>query len=65
MPDLHMLPGLWAIDGYGKLVNGLKARFTLSEANANQPGNLFLFPTTGVCRTSSRPASSPKRRRVN
>jgi hypothetical protein len=44
MPDLHMLPGLWAIDGYGKLVNGLKGRFTLTVASANQPGNLLLFP---------------------
>jgi hypothetical protein len=44
MPDLHMLPGLWTIDGYGKLVNGLKGRFTLNEASANQPGNLLLFP---------------------
>jgi len=44
MPDLHMLPGLWTIDGYGQLVNGLKARFTLSEASATQPGNLLLFP---------------------
>jgi hypothetical protein len=44
MPDLHMLPGLWAIDGYGQLVNGLKGRFTLNEASTNQPGNLLLFP---------------------
>ena len=28
LPDLHMLPGLWTIDGYGQLVNGLKSRFT-------------------------------------
>ena len=34
---LHMLPGLWTIDGYGKLVNGLKARFMLNEASADQP----------------------------
>jgi pimeloyl-ACP methyl ester carboxylesterase len=26
------------------LVNGLKARFTLNQASANQPGNLLLFP---------------------
>jgi hypothetical protein len=44
MPDLHMLPGLWTIDGYGKMVNGLKGRFTLTEASATQPGNLLLFP---------------------
>lgn len=34
MPDLHLLPGVWAIDGYGQLVIGLKGRFTLTEANA-------------------------------
>ena len=44
MPDLHLLPGLWAIDGYGKLVDGLKFRFTLNEASVDQPGNLLLFP---------------------
>jgi hypothetical protein len=44
MPDLHLLPGLWAIDGYGKLVKGLKARFTLNEVTAEQPGNLLLLP---------------------
>ena len=44
MPDLHMLPGLWTIDGYGQLVNSLKGRFTLNEATMNQPGNLLLFP---------------------
>jgi triacylglycerol esterase/lipase EstA (alpha/beta hydrolase family) len=26
------------------LVNGLKARFTLTEASTTQPGNLLLFP---------------------
>jgi hypothetical protein len=39
-----MLPGLWTIDGYGQLVDGLKRRFTLNEAHPNQPGNLLIFP---------------------
>jgi hypothetical protein len=44
MSDLHMLPGLLTIDGYGKWVNGLKDRFTLSEASPNQPRSLLLYP---------------------
>lgn len=44
MPDLHLLPGLCAIDGYGQLVKALKARFTLNEASVDRPGNLVLFP---------------------
>lgn len=44
LPDLHMLPGLWTIDGYGKLVAALKSWFTLNEASATEPGNLLLFP---------------------
>jgi len=44
LPDLHLLPGLWTIDGYGKLVARLMSWFTLNEATASQPGNLLLFP---------------------
>lgn len=44
MPDLHLLPGLWVIDGYAKLVKDLKTRFTLNETSADRPGNLLLFP---------------------
>jgi pimeloyl-ACP methyl ester carboxylesterase len=44
MPDLHMLPGLWTIDGYGKLVNYLKSRFVLNEATGDRVGNLLPFP---------------------
>jgi hypothetical protein len=32
-PDLHMLPALWVIDGYGKLVNGLKGRSPVGRSS--------------------------------
>jgi hypothetical protein len=44
LPDLHLLPGLWSIDGYGKLVKDLRSRFALYEAREGQPRNLLLFP---------------------
>lgn len=44
MPDLHLLPGLWTIDGYGKLEEHLRDRFTLTAVTEEQPGNLLLFP---------------------
>ena len=31
MPDLHLLPGLWSIDGYGQLLEYLHAKFTLTD----------------------------------
>ena len=31
MPDLHLLPGFWTIDGYGQLLEHLHAKFTLTE----------------------------------
>lgn len=30
---LHMLPALWVIDGYGKLVNGLKGRSPVGRSS--------------------------------
>ena len=44
MPDLHSLPGLWTIDGYSKLIKGLRSRFTLTDITEQQAGNLLLFP---------------------
>lgn len=44
MPDLHLLPGLWTIDGYGKLVHNLRKRFQLTFATESHAGNLLLFP---------------------
>lgn len=44
MPDLHLLPGLWTIDGYGKLIDYLRRRFTLTDATEQRAGNLLLFP---------------------
>jgi hypothetical protein len=31
LPDLHLLPGLWKIDGYGAMTKGLRSRFDLKE----------------------------------
>ncbi len=44
MPDLHLLPGLWTIDGYNRLIKFLKDRFIVSEPTEQTPGNLVLFP---------------------
>ena len=40
MPDLHLLPGFWTIDGYGQLLEYLHAKFTLTEPSENQPGKV-------------------------
>jgi pimeloyl-ACP methyl ester carboxylesterase len=37
--DLHLLPGLWKIDGYSKLADTIKARFDVTEGE-----NFFRFP---------------------
>ena len=39
MPDLHLLPGLWKIDGYTAIRRGLEAVFELTEGE-----NFFPFP---------------------
>ena len=39
MPDLHLVPGLWKIDGYGKVQAGLFASYELEEGK-----NFFPFP---------------------
>jgi pimeloyl-ACP methyl ester carboxylesterase len=39
MPDLHILPGLWKIDGYTAIVDMLLATFELTEGR-----NFFRFP---------------------
>jgi CHAT domain/Lecithin:cholesterol acyltransferase/Ternary complex associated domain 7 len=39
MPDLHLLPGIWKIDGYGKLAELIKANFEVTEGK-----NFFPFP---------------------
>jgi pimeloyl-ACP methyl ester carboxylesterase len=39
MPDIHLIPGLWKIDGYGKIVESIRQSFDV------EPGsNLFEFP---------------------
>lgn len=38
MPDLHLLPGLWKIDGYGRIAEAIRATF---EVTAGQ--NVFEF----------------------
>ena len=39
MPDLHLLPGIWKIDGYTKIAEALQANFEVTEGK-----NFFPFP---------------------
>jgi pimeloyl-ACP methyl ester carboxylesterase len=39
MPDLHLLPGIWKIDGYTKIAEAIKANFEVTEGQ-----NFFPFP---------------------
>lgn len=39
MPDLHLLPGIWKIDGYGKIAEAIKANFEVTKGK-----NFFPFP---------------------
>jgi hypothetical protein len=39
IPDLHLLPGLWKIDGYSKVANTILSRFDVVEGQ-----NFFRFP---------------------
>lgn len=39
MPDLHLLPGIWKIDGYTKITEAIRANFEVTEG-----GNFFAFP---------------------
>ena len=39
MPDLHLLPGIWKIDGYSKCADAIKTSFEVTEGI-----NFFQFP---------------------
>jgi pimeloyl-ACP methyl ester carboxylesterase len=39
MPDLHLLPGIWKIDGYGKIADAITTGFEVTEGK-----NFFQFP---------------------
>jgi pimeloyl-ACP methyl ester carboxylesterase len=39
MPDVHLIPGLWKIDGYSKLADTIKATFEVTEGQ-----NFFELP---------------------
>jgi pimeloyl-ACP methyl ester carboxylesterase len=39
MPDVHLIPGLWKIDGYSKCAEAIKAAFDVTEGQ-----NYFEFP---------------------
>lgn len=39
IPDLHLIPGLWKIDGYTKVADAIKGRFDVEEGK-----NFFPFP---------------------
>jgi hypothetical protein len=44
LPKLFMVPTFWKADGYGRLVDYLKASFTLTTTTDHQAGNLLEFP---------------------
>lgn len=44
LPRLYMVPTFWKADGYGKLADRLKERFTLTTVTDNQTVNLVEFP---------------------
>lgn len=39
LPDLHLIPGFWRIDGYGRIVDTIRERFEVTPGE-----NLFEFP---------------------
>src|SRR6266853_476835 len=39
MPDAHIVPGLWKVDGYGAMTHFLQSEFELKEGE-----NFFAFP---------------------
>ena len=39
MPDLHLLPGIWKIDGYTKIAESVQKKFEVTEGK-----NFFSFP---------------------
>lgn len=39
IPDLHLIPGFWTIDGYGAISETIRARFDVTEGE-----NFFEFP---------------------
>jgi hypothetical protein len=39
MPDLHLLPGVWKIDGYGVVAEAIKSNFDVAEGE-----NFFCYP---------------------
>jgi hypothetical protein len=44
LPKFNLIPRLWKADGYGRLSNRLKERFTLTPATDDQAGNVVEFP---------------------
>lgn len=44
LPKLYMVPTFWKADGYERLADRLKARFTVTPVTDNQAGNLVEFP---------------------
>lgn len=44
MPNIHLIPGLWKIDGYSPLIDHLEERFELRRPSPGVPGNLIEFP---------------------
>ena len=68
MPDLHLLPGIWKIDGYTKIAEALQANFDVTEGQeflslsvrlaAGQPGGGPAVGPGGAT-AGSAPGASP------
>ena len=46
MPDAHIVPGLWKIDGYSAISHFLANKFKLERGSLSdeKPANFFEFP---------------------
>ena len=43
IPDVHLIPGFFKIDGYTGLCNALQSQFELVDAEENEGGNYLKF----------------------
>jgi pimeloyl-ACP methyl ester carboxylesterase len=46
MPDAHIIPGLWKVDGYSKLSRMIREKFDVTPGNLDdtRPANFYEFP---------------------
>ena len=58
--DVHLIPGIWQIDGYTKLVDHIKEKFAVTDGREPTSSSR----TTGAATTASRRGSWRRRRRL-